>query len=206
MGLITRYLLPKEIDFSAALLSQAQSARLAITKLYEASRNDDADILEAIPGISSQAAQLKTQNMSQLLSVFITPYDKESIYRMITQLDWIALSVRHFYLETEAYDIDSLRDYQPILKVILDMAKALEEGVAKLPEKKLQAIDVRINQIYEQYNQVVEACAHQHALLLKQDDLKRILLHKEMLVQLKEIARRIHISANSLEDMAIKIL
>ena len=206
MGLITRYLLPKEIDFSAALLSQAQSARLAITKLYEASLNDDADILEEIPGISSQAAQLKTQNMSQLLSVFITPYDKESIYRMITQLDWIALSVRHFYLETEAYDIDSLRDYQPILKVIHDMAKALEEGVEKLPEKKLQAIDRRINKIYEQYDQVVEACAHQYALLLQQDDLKRILRHKEMLMQLKEIARRIHISANSLEDMAIKIL
>ena len=206
MGLITRYLLPKEIDFSAALLSQAQSARLAITKLYEASRNDDADILEAIPGISSQAAQLKSQNMSQLLSVFITPYDKESIYRMITQLDWIALSVRHFYLETEAYDIDSLRDYQPILQVIHDMAKALEEGVEKLPEKKLQAIDLRINEIYEQYDEVVEACAHQYALLLEQDDLKRILRHKEMLMQLKEIARRIHISANSLEDMAIKIL
>ncbi len=144
--------------------------------------------------------------MSQLLGVFIAPYDKESIYRMITELDWISLSVRHFYLETEAYDIDSLGDYQPILRVIHDMAKALEEGVAKLPEKKLQAIDLRINQIYEQYNQVVEACAHQYALLLDQDDLKRILRHKEMLMQLKEIARRIHISANSLEDMAIKIL
>jgi hypothetical protein len=64
MGLITRYLLPKEIDFNAALLAQAQSARLAITKLYEASHSDDADILETIPNISSQAAQLKTQNMS----------------------------------------------------------------------------------------------------------------------------------------------
>jgi hypothetical protein len=106
----------------------------------------------------------------------------------------------------KAYDIDSLCDYQPILKVIRDMAKALEERVAKLPEKKLQPIDLRINQIYEQYNQVVEACAHQHALLLEQDGLKHILRHKEMLLQLKEIARRIHISANSLEDMAIKIL
>lgn len=206
MGLITRYLLPKEIDFNAALLAQAQSARLAITKLYEASHSDDSGILDTIPDISNQATQLKNQNMSQLLSVFITPYDKESIYRMITQLDWIALSVRHFYLETEAYDIDSLCEYQAILKVIQDMAKALEEGVAKLPEKKLQTIDLRINQIYEQYNQVVEACAHHYALLLEQDDLKRILRHKDMLMQLKEIARRIHISANSLEDMAIKIL
>ena len=37
------------------------------------------------------------------------------------------------------------------------MAKALEEGVAKLPEKKLQTIDLRINQICEQYDQVVFA-------------------------------------------------
>jgi hypothetical protein len=56
-----------------------------------------------MPGISSQAAQLKTQNMSQLLGVFITPYD-----------------------------IDSLCDYYPILKVIHISVNSLEDMAVKV--------------------------------------------------------------------------
>jgi hypothetical protein len=39
-----------------------------------------------------------------------------------------------------------------------------------------------------------------------QDDCKRIIRHKDMLLQLKEIAKRIHVTANTLEDMAIKVV
>jgi len=41
---------------------------------------------------------------------------------------------------------------------------------------------------------------------MAQDDVKRIIRHKDMLLQLKEIAKRTHIAANTLEDMAIKVI
>jgi len=206
MGFIKKYLLPEEIDFNLALLEQARISRSIIHKLLESCQNENGNMLSGIPADAHSASQLKTQNMTKLQSVFITPYDKESIYRMITQLEWIALSVKHFHLETEAYDMHSLGEYESILETILKMATALEDGVSQLPAKKLQPISSRMNQIYDQYDRVVKACAHASANLLAQDDIKRIIRHKDMLRQLKEIARRIHITANTLEDMTIKIL
>jgi len=121
-------------------------------------------------------------------------------------LDWITLSVKHFRLESEVYDIHSLGEYEPILQILLEMAAALEDGISKLPAKKLNPIAASITQIHDQYDQVVEACAKATARLLAHDDCKRIIRHKDMLLQLREIAKRIHVTANTLEDMAIKVL
>jgi len=206
MGFISSLLLPHEVDFNAALRTQAHTSAVMVNDLYRACVNEDRGALESIAATAQQARDQKSANMAQLLDVFITPYDKESIYRMITQLDWIALSVRHFQLETEVYDIHSLSQYQPILAVLQEMVGLLEEGIGALPAKQLQFIAVGISQIRDRYDQVVELCATATAALLAQDDIKHIIRHKDMLVQLKEIAKRIHITANTLEDMAIKVV
>jgi len=86
------------------------------------------------------------------------------------------------------------------------MATALEEGMSNLSTRDVRVIFSRIDQIHERYNDVVEKCAKATARLLQLNDCIRILRHKDMLLQLKEIAKRIHISANTLEDMAIKIV
>ncbi|HHO59965.1 MAG TPA: hypothetical protein ENJ64_06945 [Thiotrichales bacterium] len=206
MGFISKFLLPDRVDFDAALLKQAQINRLLVSDLYKACANDDREALNAISIVALRERKVKVQNMEVLLDVFITPYDKESIYRMITQLDWITLSVKHFQLEAEVYDTHSLSEYEPVLKTLLEMATALEDGMSKLASKDVKIIFNRIDQIHDQYDHVVESCARATGKLLQQDDYKRIIRHKDMLLQLKEIAKRIHISANTLEDMAIKIV
>lgn len=206
MGFISRFLLPSEVDFNAALLRQAQTSRSMVNDLCNACIHNDRNALEKIATAAQHARELKTQNMAQLLDVFITPYDKESIYRMITQLYWITLSVKHFQLETEVYDTHSLSGYEPILKLLLEMATELEKGISELSGKKLKVTAHQTEQIHDQYDQVVELCAKATAKLLVLDDFKRIIRHKDMLLQLKEIAKRIHVTANTLEDMAIKIV
>lgn len=206
MGLISKFILPADADLNNALIKQAQVARLLVRDLFKACVNDDREALRAIAIVASRARKIKTKNMAQLLDVFIAPYDKESIYRMITQLDWITLAVKHFQLEAEVYDTHSLSDYHEILKTLLEMATALEEGMSKLVAKDLQSIAEYTEQVHDQYDTVVEMCATATAELLQQDDIKRIIRHKDMLAQLKEIAKRIHITTNTLEDMTIKIV
>ena len=141
--------------------------------------------------------------MKELLDVFIAPYDKESIFRIITQLDWIALSVKHFVIEVEAYDHTQALDvYRDIFELLKDMASLLEDGFKQLSSKELPSIAL----IHDKYDLVVECRARHVAKLLQQEDCKRILIHAEILTQLKEIAKRMRVSANTLEDMAIKIM
>jgi len=206
MGFIAQFILPKQVDFNAALKTQAHLARLMVQQLYKASRSDNPSALSAIPHAAQQARRQKSRNMKILLDVFLTPYDKESIYRMITQLDWVALSVRHFQLDAKVYGIDSLREYHQLLKVLAQMAILLEDGVGKLENRDLKPIARRTVLIHDLYDQVVELCANATARLLSQDDLKRIIRHQIILLQAKDIAMRIHVAANTLEDMAIKVV
>jgi uncharacterized protein Yka (UPF0111/DUF47 family) len=205
MGFINRFLLPRQIDFNAALLDQAQVCRAIVGDLYKACVDDDIHMLNTITTTAQRERELKDENMALLLDTFITPYDKESIYRMITGLDWIALSVKHFQLETHVYQLHSLSEYEPILAVLVDMVASLEEGIRGLPDKKTRPLGKAASRVHDQYDELVSLCATASAQLLAQDDIKRVIRHKDMLLQLKDVARHIHVAANTLEDMAIKV-
>jgi len=205
MGFITRFLLPREVDFNAALLAQAKVCRAIVSDLSKACVDDNIQLLDSIPATAQQGRELKEQNMAQLLDVFITPYDKESIFRMITELDWITLSVKHFQLESRVYGLHSLSEYAPILAILVEMVGALEGGVRALPDRQLVQIGHSTTSIHDQYDLLVSLCATASADLMAQDDIKRIIRHKDMLLQLKDVARHIHLAANTLEDMAIKV-
>ena len=206
MGFIRKFILPKDLDFNKALRAQAHITRMIVEDLRNAFVDNDASARAAISVHADEARALKTKNMKELLDVFIAPYDKESIYRMITQLDWITLSVRHFVLEIETYGVSSVQECQPIFEVLVEMATQLEQGVTQLSKKNPKNLTQDIELIHEKYNHVVELCAQSIAKLLKQDDYKRTIVHKEVVTQLKEVAKRIQVTANSLEDMAIKII
>ena len=205
MGFIRTFILPKDVDFDNALQAQAHITRMIVEDLHNVCINKDASAYTAISNHLDEARVLKTKNMKELLDVFIAPYDKESIYRLITQLDWIALSVRHFVLEIKAYGILSIQEFQPIFEVLLEMAMLLERSVTQLSKKNPKNLDQDINLIHDKYNHAVELCAQSIAKLLMQDDYKQFIMRKEVVTQLKEVAKRIQTTANSLEDMAIKV-
>ena len=206
MGFISHFILPKTVDFDQALQAQAGIMLTTLEDLYLASKEDDAAALARIPLHAEKARAMKTTNMKELLDVFITPYDKESIYRIITQLDWITLSIKHFQLEQHAYAIDSIQQYQPIIKQLLDMAKLLRQCITQLTAKNPKTIAPKITLINDRYDEVVTRCAEFVARLLQQQDCRVIIKQRDLLAQLKEIAKRIHVSAYSLEDMAIKVM
>lgn len=205
MGFIKKFILPEEVDLHVALGSQALMIRDIVQKLYQGCIESDPDTWNSIRQDYTDQRKLKNSNMKELLDVFITPYDKESIYRLIVQLDWIGLSIQHFIIEIKAYGIEDLRDNKPIFSLLLTMVELLEHSIKHLPDKNLQIISENVDLIHDQYNDVVGLCASGAARLMQQDDIKHILVQKDILAQLKEIGKRMHITANTLEDMAIKV-
>ena len=206
MGFIDKFLLPKEIDFISALKAQTSATRAIVQDLYDTCVHHKPEALESIREDADRAREIKNNNMKELLDVFITPYDKESIYRLITQLDWVVLSVKHFVIEREVYGVESMEDYFNIFDVLKEMAILLEEGFNQLAAKEMVGLATTIDLIHDKYDQVVEYCARAMAKLFEGDDCKRIIMHKDIVAQLKEIAKRMHMTANTLEDMAIKVV
>lgn len=211
MGFIHGLLLPKEVDFNAALRLQADIATDMVKRLHDVCTAGSEEpivansALQAIESLSVQSRETKSQNMVDLLNVFITPYDKESIYRMVVQLDWIALSVNHFRLEAEVYEIHSLREYEPILVHLKTMITALQDALGALDSRDIRFVADANERIHVYYDRVVGDCARATASLMHGPDLLRVIRHQAMFLQLKEIAKRIHITANTLEDMTLKV-
>ena len=205
MGFIEKFILPKEVDLIASLNKQMKVTQETVNDLYDACVNNNREAFESIKNDTRQTQAIKNNNMKQLLDVYITPYDKESIYRIITQLDWVALSVKHLTIELDAYNISNLDAYRNIFEDLKEMVTIFEEGFMQLSTKELKTITASIEFIHDKYDLVVEHCALAVADLLRHDDCKKIIVHKEIIAQLKEIAKRIHVAANTLEDMAIKV-
>ena len=203
MGFIEKFVLPKEVDLAAALQAQTSATRNIVHDLYAAYILHQSEAFTAIKNDTSETREIKEKNMKELLDVFIAPYDKESIFRIITQLDWIALSVKHFVVEVDAYhNKQSLDVYRNIFELLKEMASLLEDGFKQLSRKELPSITL----IHDKYDLLVEYRAQHVAQLLQQEDCKHIIIHKDILAQLKEIAKRMHVTANTLEDMAIKVM
>jgi len=206
MGLIQKYILPKEVDFNAALQQQVNASRSTVLDLCQYCLEHNREALKRITEDERECRSLKNQNMHELLDVFITPYDREAIYRIIDQIDWVALSVKHLAMELLIYKVKCPENYRPIFTSLRQMVDALAEGFIFLADKKMQEIVRVVNEIYINYDQTVEQCALVAANHLENDEIKVYLAHREILIQLKEVAKRIHVSANTLEDMAIKIV
>ncbi len=204
MGFIQKYILPREVDFNAALGEQAQAARDTVLDLCRACQQHDLVALKRITEDERRCRTLKNRNMRELLDVLITPYDREAIYRIVDQLDWVALSVRHFAVELLVYRVQCPPSHAPIVDMLGDMAMALAEGFQFLAERSTVEIVRVVNEIYVWYDEVVQQCASVAAGHLQQDEVKAYLAQREIIAQLKEVARRLRVAAGSLEDLAIK--
>ena len=202
ISLLKKYILPKEVDFLSALQSQSKNITTITQKLYECfiEKSSCQDILK----VQNEASIIRDKNMQELLNVFITQIDRESIYRVITQLDWIALSIKHLYLESRAYKIDSLVQYKEILDILNKQANYLYSGFLTL-QKDNNKTAKSAKKVRDDYDKLVEVYIKNMAKLTKSKDIEYIFMQKEILHQLKDISKRFRIAANSLEDIVMKM-
>jgi len=88
----------------------------------------------------------------------------------------------------------SLDEYQTIADVLVEMAALLELDITRLSVKSPKVIAPDIDLIHDKNDQVVKLCAQAVAQLLDREDCKRILVHKEVLAQLRGVAEKMHIT------------
>ena len=202
---IKKYILPEEIDFLSALNEHAMVIKKITDDLHKCFLTQNEKSCQSILKDQHQAQEIRDSNMENLLNTFITPIDRESIYRVITQLDWIAISIRHFLIEAKAYDIYHLdTNYGMMIEKIQLQAELLTAGFKTVKSDAVKTAQ-SAKRIRETYDELVDIYVAKMAELADSEDHKKIFAHKELLFQLKEISKRMRMSANSLEDIIMKM-
>ncbi|WP_193109899.1 DUF47 domain-containing protein [Sulfurimonas paralvinellae] len=202
---IKKYILPKEVDFLSALNEHAMTIKKITDDLYRCFLENDEKSCEAILQDQHKAKEIRDTNMKDLLDTFITPFDRESIYRVITELDWIAISVRHFVIEARAYNIVQLDDdYAALIKKIQLQAELLTAGFKTVKSSAKKTAE-NAQRVRDTYDELMDTYVSRMAALAQCEDTHKVFIHRELLAQLKEISKRMRMCANSLEDIVMKM-
>ena len=206
ISFLKQYILPKEVDFIAKLQEQSSATQGMVEKLFACFIKKEQTACEGIENDAKALQHIRDANMQELLNSFITPIDRESIYRVITCLDAIALSVRHFVLETSVYDVQHLdRNYKDILKALQKEMCELNEGFMELKKNSIEVAS-HAQAVRDAYDEAVESYIKQMEKISNSTDVHEVFIQKEMLHQLRDIGKNIYYCANSLEDIVVKMV
>jgi len=205
LNLLKKYILPEEINFFQELYEQAEATRNALDDLYRCFIEGKEHSCQAILADEHQAGALKERNMNDLGRAFITPVDREAIFRAITHLDWIVISVKHLVMETKAYEIASLQEYENILLQLRNCADLLCQGFSALDEKNMERTAKKSEETRNLAHKVTETYVLAMAKVARGEDIHLMFKHKEILSQIKSIAKRFHVAANTLQDITMKL-
>lgn len=205
LNMIKKYILPEEIDFFGELCEQAEATRNMLNDLYSCLAEGKESSCQAILADEHQAGSLKERNMNDLGRAFLTPVDREAIFRVITHLDWIVISVKHLVMETKAYEISELREYEHILLKLRNCADFLCRGFAALKDKNMERTSRHSDETRDLAHKVTETYVLAMAKVAQGEDIHLMFTHKEILSQIKSIAKRFHVAANTLQDITMKL-
>jgi len=203
---LKKYILPQEIDFFEAMKIHSDAIKEIILDLQRCFIFENKEACLKVLNDEANSKEIKKQNMKKLLSTFITPVDRESIYRVTTQLDWIAISTRHLILEVNSYKIENLKEYNLLFLSLVEMAQSLNQGFISLKKKDVLDVDLRCENIRDMYDKAVREYILYMSELSKESNINKIFTHQQILFQLKDIAKHFHLCANSLEDIVAKVV
>jgi hypothetical protein len=202
---IKKYILPKETDFIASMQEHSKIIESIVIDLYGCFINHEDDCCKNLLESQTKAQDIREKNMAELLNTFITPIDRESIYRVIFQLNWIAESIRHFLLEAKAYETNnSNATYEELIGYIKEQSRVLNLGFLNLGTD-IPMVASCAQGVRDGYEKIVEKYIFKMAELSKSDDTKEMFIQRELLSQIKEIGKRFQTCANSLEDIVVKM-
>ncbi len=202
---IKEYILPKEIDFLSAMQKHSLIIKKLTANLYKCFIEGNSSACGRILEEQKEAVAIRDENMKNLLNTFITPIDKESIYRVTTQLDWIAISIKHFMLEAQAYGVFQLEStFAELIKLLQLQAQLLYAGFKTV---KSDPADTAKNaqRVRDLYDQLVALYINAMAALAKREHNREIFAKRELLAQIKDISKRMRVTANYLEDTIMKM-
>ncbi len=203
---IKTFFVPAEVDFFGMLTSQSKLTGKIIHALNDfATHDSSAQEIAHILKIIHEAKLQNRQHLIELNRAFITPVDKEAFSRVYNSLHWIDLSVKHLLIEMDTYGIYQVAGYTDILKSLSEQINSVTAGLGLLNHKRFDDILQEVEYIIHLDNELIKKYAALLKELYRQQDLPYLLAHKEILSQLKEISKRMHVCANLIEDIVFKM-
>lgn len=207
---IFQFLVPKDKKFFP-LFEQASSNLILIAEtLHEAVNlptNERNTLFQKIDELEELGEEITRQTNIELSKNFITPFDREDIYALITAIDNVADNIHGAASRMKLYQVDKItKSIRKLTEINLEACQNIDVAVRELRNlKKIKNITdacAKINKLENKSDTVYDRAVSD--LFENEQDAKNIIKYKEVLSVLESAADKCKSVASVLESIAVK--
>ena len=205
-----QFLVPKDKKFFP-LFEQASSNLIEIaTNLHEAVNlplKEREVLFQKIDVLEQKGEDITRQTNLELSRNFITPFDREDIYSLITSIDNVAGNLHGAASRMRLYQVDKItKSIRKLTEINLEACQNIDVAVRELRDlKKMKNITdacLRINNLENKSDNVYDKAVLD--LFENETDAKNIIKYKEVLSVLETATDKCKSVAGVLESISVK--
>lgn len=205
-----QFLVPKDKKFFPLFEQATSNLILMATALHEVVNlpiADRTELFQKIEELEQIGEDITRKTNIELSSNFITPFDREDIYSLITAIDNVAGNIHGAASRLKLYHVDKItKSIRKLTEINLEACQNIDIAVKELRNlKKIKNITdacARINKLENKSDTVYDKAVAD--IFENETDAKTIIKYKEVLSVLETAADKCKSTANVLESIAVK--
>ena len=194
----------ESLNFYALLIQQAQVIRDAVQALCDFCQDPTQEKGDFVKVKEKEADDIRRELVDDINRTFITPIDRDDLYRLSTSIDDLADYAWTTVKEARIYDITPDDHLLAMARTLLQMADGLLVCMQKL-EKDHAGVAVEATKVKKLENALNVQFHQSIAELFEADDIKKILKYREIYNHMNHAADKGDFSADILLDIVVKL-
>jgi uncharacterized protein len=207
---IFQFLVPKDKKFFP-LFEQASSNLILLAEtLHEAVNlpaKERSQYFDKIDELEQKGEDITRETNIELSKNFITPFDREDIYALITSIDRVADNLHGAASRMRLYQVDKItKSIRKLTEINLEACQNIDAAVRELKDlkkiKKITDACTKINKLEQKSDNVYDKAVSE--LFENENDAKNIIIYKEVLSVLESATDKCKGVASVLESISVK--
>jgi uncharacterized protein Yka (UPF0111/DUF47 family) len=195
---------PREYDFLGMLAAQSERTVAGVQALVDWLNQDPLSIPQELELLENEVDHMRHDMEDKLVNSFSTPFDRQDIYSISRQMDYILNFSKDTAKEMYAFGV---RPDKPII----DMANKLLSGTVciaggvKVLNSDKSAVEEEIRHARDAINAIEEMYIYAMAELLKTDDAMHAIRTREIYHHLRDAGRAMRDTLDILHNAVIDL-
>lgn len=207
---IFQFLVPKDKKFFPLFEEASSNLVQLATILHEAVSltTKDRDVLfQKIDELEQRGEEITRQTNLELSRNFITPFDREDIYSLITSIDFVADNLHGASSRMRLYQVDKItKSIRKLTEINLEACQQIDIAIKELRGlknlKKITLACSNINKLESKSDAVYDKAVAE--LFEHETDSKNIIKYKEVLSVLENATDKCKVVSGVLECISVK--
>lgn len=195
---------PREYDFEEMLLQQAQGTVEGLRRFVDWMENMDGEDPAALMAMEDEVDEMRHQMEAKLTEAFSTPFDRQEIYGVSRQMDYILNFAVETAREMHAF---GLKPDPPLLRMsrsLLEGTESVVEGVGMLASK-----DGDFKSVVRRARGSIHAIEDEYisamAKLFEMQDVHMVLKRREVYHHMRDAGRALRTTVDVLHRTKVDI-